>query len=52
MALIAKATVETASETVAGRMSASVVLANFPSFVSWHLLQGDSLILSYKKTRS
>jgi hypothetical protein len=33
MALITKAIMEPASETVAGRMSASVVLANSPNFV-------------------
>ena len=33
MALIAKAIMEQTSETVAGRVSVSVVLANFPNFV-------------------
>ena len=39
MALIAKAIMEPTSGTVAGRMSVSVVLANFPNFVSSHLVR-------------
>ena len=41
-----------ASETVAGKMSAEVVLANSPNSVWNHRLQDNSFILSYKKTRS
>jgi len=41
-----------ASETAAGKMSAEVVLANSPNSVWNHLLQDNSFILSYKKTRS
>jgi hypothetical protein len=52
MALIAKAIMEPASETVADRMSIVVVLANSQNFVWMHPLQGNSRILSYKKTRS
>ena len=52
MALIAKAIMEPTSRTVAGRMSVSVVLANFPNLVWSHLGQGDSHILSSKKTGS
>jgi hypothetical protein len=52
MALIAKAIMEPASETVADRMSILVVLANSQNFVWMYPLQGNSRILSYKKTRS
>ena len=52
MALIAKTIMGPTSETVAGRMSVLVVLANYPSFVWRHLIQGNSLTLSYKKTGS
>jgi hypothetical protein len=45
MALIAKAIMEPTSETVAGRMSVLVVLANSPNLVWRHLLQGSSRIL-------
>ena len=50
MALIAKAIMEPTSETVAGRVSALVVLADFPDFVWGHLGQGNSRILSSPKT--
>ena len=52
MALIAKAIMEPTSETVAGRVSALVVLADFPDFVWGHLGQGNSRILSSPKTWS
>ena len=52
MALNAKAIMEPRWGTVAGRMNVSVVLANFPNFVWSHLGQGNSLILSSKKTGS
>ena len=52
MALIAKAIMAPTSGTVIGRMSVSVVLANFPNFEWSHLGQGDSHILSSKKTGS
>ena len=50
MALIAKAIMEPTSETVAGRVSALVVLADFPDFVWGYLGQGNSRILSSPKT--
>jgi hypothetical protein len=43
---------EPTAETVADRMSILVVLANSQNFVWMHPLQGNSRILSYKKTRS
>jgi len=46
MAFIAKAIMEPTSETVAGRMSASVVLANFPNFV-WRWTRASSLRTSH-----
>jgi len=52
MAFIAKATMEPTSETVAGRMSILVVLANSSNLVWSHLVRRNSLILSYKNTRS